>query len=403
MSFAQMTVGRLSLAERPGGELQDAIHATTLARTSAWEGQESCPPLSLTEVAARQDDLLGLIRRVVPIQFSEKSDRDGYYEIVDCGATLASFGGEVVTCNWTLRAERAGSDTEVDLESVLSGSETRTNDHHLTGERWHAPPSGHYAYTLSSGTPSTLSVTGAEGALTIYRNLTVGVNPRWGCPVGDYGNYRVRFLDSNSRERTGYPPQLAATGWQLHNSLVRAAVNSSGQLLISSHDGTQWEEKAWQLTVASSLITTAPDAVTVIRNDYEAGTVRLVWARSPGRTQLDLTIRRGARWAEGHLQTRPGGVTLVVGLVTPETTTSGTGYITATSDDAAGNRFLGGCAETFTAGTGTSSMTVTSATSMNLMLGSVVGGGSAASGDQATNHIARWLGSTAEVTRAFRR
>ena len=403
MSFAQMQVGRLSLAERPGGALEDTIHATTLVRSSSWEGQESCPPLTITEVAARQDDLLGLIRRIVPIQFAEKPDRDGYYEVIDANASLASFGQEVVTCNWQIRAERMGSDTEVDLESILSGAQTRTNSHAITGERWHAPPAGHYAYTTSTGTPSTLTVTGAEGALTIYRAVTLGVNPRWGCAVGDYGDYRVRFLDANSRERTGYPPQLASTGWQLHNSLVRVTVNSSGQILVASHDGVQWEEKAWKITVASSLISTAPDAVTVIRNEYEAGTVRLVWARSPGRTQLDLTIRRGARWVEGHLQTLPGGVTMVVGLVTPETTTAGAGHITANGDDAAGNRFLAGCAETFTAGTCTSSITVTSASSMNLMLGSVVGGGSAEHGDEAADHIARWLGSTAEVVRAFRR
>lgn len=403
MSFAQMQVGRLSLAERPGGALEDVVHATTLVRSSSWEGQESSPPLSITEVAARQDDLLGLIRRIVPVQFTEKPDRDGYYEVVDTNASLSSFGQEVVTCNWSIRAERLGSDTDVDLESVLSGSLTRTNSHSLTGERWHAPPSDHYAYTLSTGSPSTLTVTGAEGALTIYRDVAVGVNPRWGCAVGDYGNYRVRFLDANDRERTGYPPQLATTGWSLHNSLIRAKVNSSGHILIASHDGTSWEEKAWEVTVAGVTLP-APNAVTVIRNDYEAGTVRLVWSlSSPGRAQLDLTVRRGARWVEGHLQTLPGGVTLIVGLVTPEATTAGTGHITATGDDADGNRFLAGCAETFTAGVGDSTITVNSASSMNVMLGSVVAGGSAPAGDQAANHIARWLGSTAEVVRAFRR
>jgi hypothetical protein len=403
MSWAPMYAGRLTLAERPGGVFEDSTHATTLARSSSWEGQESSPPLPVYQVAARQDDLLGLMRRLVPVRFTEKPERDGYYEIVDTNAALSAFGSEVVTCTWTLRAEKMGSDSEVDLESILSGALTRTNAHSITGERWHAPPAGHYAYTLATGTPSTLSVTGAEGALTVYRNVAVGVNPRWGCSVADYGSYRARFIDNAGLERTGYPPRLAAVGWQLHNSLVRLSVNSSGHLLVASHDGTSWEEKAWQVTVAGTLLSTAPAQAVVIRNDYEAATVRLLWSRAPGRVQLDLTIRRGARWVEGHLQTLPGGVTLVVGLVTPETTTAGTGHITATGNDGAGNRFLGGTAATFTAGTGDSSMTVTSAAAMNFMVGSVVGGGSAPAGDQAANHIARWLGSAAEVTRAFRR
>lgn len=404
MTFAEVHVGRLTLAERPGGALEDVAHATTLVRTVNFEGQESAPPLTPDDVAARQDDVLGLMRRIVPIRFGEKSDRDGYFEVVDNNTTVTNWGGEVVAVNWQLRCERHGSDTEVDLESQLSGAQTRVNVHSLVGERWHAPPAGHYAYHTTTGTPSVLTVTGAEGPLLVYRGLTAGVNPRWGCPLDSYGAYRARFLDSVGRERSGYPPQLAPLGWELANGLVRIRYSDSTGLRVAAHDGTGWAEKLWRITVAGTILG-APTSVSVIRNEYEAVTLRLLWPRNPGRTQLDLTLRRGARWVEGYAQTHPGGVSITVGLVTPEATTApaSSGYITASGDDASGDRFLAGSAGAFTADTGASSITRTSTAVMDFLLGAVVGGGAAPSGDQAANHMARYLGSSAEQVRPVRR
>lgn len=349
-------------------------------------------------------DLAGLPDRLIPVTFSDKTHLDGYYTVdnVDLNHWSAkahiSARTVVLTARVTLR--RAGHPAQVDLESRLSGSQTRTNSHVVTGERWHMPPPAHHSYFTSSGTPSTLSMTGAEGAATLYRVLTVGVHPRWACAPASYGGYRARIIDSFSEERTGIRWPIPATGWQVHNGFVRVQVDGTG-IRIASHDGTAWEEKTYTVTIGSVL--GAPNATVVVRNNYEAVTVRCLWTGSPGRTTIDLTVRRGARWVEGYIQTQPSAASIVVAQAASEATTAATGYITATGDDGGGNRYILGSAGAFTANTANRSIARSSTTVMDFMAGNVVGGGTAPVGDQATNLFARYLGVTAEAVRAVRR
>jgi hypothetical protein len=399
VTFAPLYVGRLQLAERPGGKLDDVVHMQTLVRTSAWEGQESSPPLSPAELQRRQEDVMGLMGLILPVRFSEKPYLDAYYEIVDTNTSIVQWGDEVAMFNWQIRAEHIGADTEAELESTLTGSQTRVNSFAGTGERWHAVPPGSYAYGLTTGSPSSTVLQGAEGPLTLYRGLPVGARARWGCPAALYGGYRARILDAAGRERVGTRSRIPAVGWTIGNSLVRARWEPEG-LFIGSHNGTGWSDKVWQITVGTVL--GPPDAVSVIRNDYETATLRVIWGRNPGRVWLDLTVRRGSRVVEGHLQAQPAG-TLQVGLAAPETCSQSSGYLVATANDVDGNRFIVGSATEFTANTGTSSISKSSAAAMDFMAGAVVGGGSAPSGQQASNYYARYLGTPAEVVRAIRR
>lgn len=397
--LSTVTIGRL-------GALFDTYSAEeSLAGELQLTAQASPETLTAAQVEATYDDLLGLDGALVPVTFADKAFLSGYYTVSGVDLSHWSYPGlvglrrVVLTAKLTLR--RVGYAGTVDLESRLSGAQTRVNAHSLTGERWHAAPAGHTAYFTSTGTPSTLSVTGAEGALTIYRALTVGQHPRWACPLASYGAYRVRLLDATGRERTGVTLALPTTGWEVHNSLVRLRVDSGG-LKIASHDGTQWEEKTYTVTVGSVLGT--PTAVSVVRNEYHAVTVRCLWSSSPGRTAIDLTIRRGSRLVEGYVNTQPSASIVITQAAAEATSAPGSaGYIVATANDAAGNTYMIGSAGAFTANTGNRTITKTSATSMDFVAGQVVGGTAAPSGDQATNLMARYLGVTAEKVRGVRR
>ncbi|MEU5197292.1 hypothetical protein AB0G86_25125 [Streptomyces scabiei] len=131
--------------------------------------------------------------------------------------------------------------------------------------------------------------------------------------------------------------------------------------------------------------------------------VRLVASRSPGRTQLDLTMHRGSRVVEGYLQSG-SSATLVTQLVSAETNvnTAASGYLTATSNDADGNRFVCGSARTFTGSTN-GTLTKSSATFLDFFIGAVIGGGSAVSGDAATDIRNQYIASMAESTYVVRR
>lgn len=400
MTFSQVQVGRITLTEALAAASEQVDGDGT--RTLSISGQESSPPSTSAAVAAVVDDVLGLQGALVPVVFEDKADRSGFCTVTGASAETQDWQGEIRTVAWSLELVRHGPDAAVDLESRLSGAQTRVNSHSITGERWHAPPAGHYGYHTSSGTPSTLSVTGAEGALTVYRALTVGVHPLWGCALDDYGTYRARLLDGDGRERAGTLLTLPTTGWEVHNSLVKVTATAAG-LVVSSHDGTSWAAKTYEVSIDAGTALAEPEAVSVVRNDYHNVTVRLLWSRSPGRVEVDLTVRRGSRLVEAYARVRPSATSIAVSLASAEATTAGTGYITATGDDANGDRYILGSAGAYTASTGDGSITKASAASMDWYMGCVIGGGSAPSGDQATDLRNRYVGTVAEQVTALAR
>src|SRR5689334_10807300 len=134
MSYGTVQVGRLALREALSS-YDDKVNATTDVRTASINGQESLPPLTAVQLARVQDDVPNLMGALVPVVFTNKSDRNGYYQVRDVGAKLFSWTGEVVTCDWNLTLTRLGTDTEIDLESRLSGASARNNSFAASGER----------------------------------------------------------------------------------------------------------------------------------------------------------------------------------------------------------------------------------------------------------------------------
>jgi len=360
--------------------------------------------MSNSRVEDRFYDLLGLDGALVPVTFSDKAFLSGYYLVAGADVThwgYAGFGGPRTAVGAVkLTLVRKGVDSQVDIESRLSGSTTRTNGYAITGERWHVPPPGHLAYYCSSGSPSTMSLASADGSLTMYRGLTYGVHPRWACPLAGWGVGRARLLDGNGNERTGTRAPLPSTGWEVNNALVRLRADSGG-LKVAAWDGSAWEEKTFNIAVAGPGTLGAPTSTTIVDNGPQKVTVRCLWSSSPGRTTVDLIVRRGSRMVEGLINTQPSAATIAISQAASEATTSATGYIVATGNDGAGNRYMIGSAGAFTANTGARSITKSSATQMDFVLGAIIGAG--ASGDAAADWMKRYIGATEERVVAVRR
>ena len=106
---------------------------------------------------------------------------------------------------------------------------------------------------------------------------------------------------------------------------------------------------------------------------------------------------------EGYLQSGAAS-TLAVYLRTSETNTSAaaSGYVVATNNDADGNRFAAGSARTFTAHANGGVSKASTAT-LDFWLGVVAAGGSAVSGDGATDLRNQYIGALAEATYVVRR
>lgn len=404
MSYGTITVGRLvlretfKLTESDGG-------ATNPGRTMTLNGEESAPPLTSAALTARHDDIIALPKDRIPfpVVFTDKPDRNGFYTVTDSSADYSNTISTTQISLWKLDLMRLGSESETDLESRLTGT-VRQNDFSLTGERWHAPAIGHYSYYTGATLPTPATRASVDGTLTVYRSVPSGVSPRWGVAPTAYPAGRARVLDGGV-ERAGVDTPVSAGAWEINNALVRVKpLTSNGSLEVAAWDGSAWDTKNWNVTVAASgAPITAWSAATILRNDFEMVVLRLIAPLSPGRVTLDLTLRRGSRFVEGYLQ-RGDTQTLAVSLNVLENATNFAtgGYVVATSNDAGGNKATAGTAKTFTphANLGVQK---SSATFLDFYLGAVVNGTGATAVDAATVLRDHYIAAMAEFTVGVRR
>ncbi|MFE9064938.1 hypothetical protein [Streptomyces violaceusniger] len=396
--YGDLKVGRLLLRET-----FKAAESSGDSRSIDLEGQESSPPLTRGELVWRHDNLCALDTGCVhPITFTDKPERNTYAFVASVSAEYTEWRNDIVTSDWKLSLNRLGTDTEIDLQSRLTGV-ARVNDFSLPGERWHAPPIGHYGYQTGNSNPTTMTRTGADGAMTVYRSIPPATSPRWGCEPTDYLNGRVK-LTSAGAELCGTDQRLSPTGWALTNGLVNVTPGASGTLDVQAYTGGAWHSKEWNISAAGSASSiTGWDGATLLRNDCEHIILRLTKGLNPGRATLDLALRRGSRTVEGYLQTSTSN-TLAAYRSTLETNTSAaaSGYVVATSNDADGNRFACGSARTFTAHPN-GGVQKTATTSLDFWIGVVAGGASAAAGDAASDLRNQYIGALPETIYAVRR
>lgn len=396
-----LTLGRMSLTETKTFSHQ--VNATTGEESVALTGREyTRSGLTDDQVKALQADLMSMLDWDLSVQFSEKTQFNGFYRVKDVG-TIYTNWPEAQWFDWSVTLVRIGADTAVDVESRLV-STPKTNVFELAGEKWHAPSIGHYGYTTGTTHPGgSVNRTSSDGTIIVYRGLPANIAPRWGVAATSYLLGRARFL-TDGFERSGVRFSALTTNWELSNGLVRVRRPAGdGTIEVSSWGTVSWETKSWVVEVYG-LDLTSFDSLTVIRNDIERVTIRLTThLGATGRILLDLTLRRGSRFVEGYIQTDSSG-TLGLSLVTPEAIVdqSASGYVVAGSNDGQGNRFVVGAPVSFTAN-GDGGLSKTTTVELPFFLGSVVNGGSAVSGDSATDLRDQYIGAMSESTRVIKR
>lgn len=408
--FGVVQVGRVQLLETY--DLTEGVDDLTGDRTITLTGQEALPPLSLAQIRQRREDLLGLQDAFVPITFTNKSEHNGFYRVTSVSAVTVNATNEVVTVNWALVATFVGVDNQVDIESRILKSAVRLNDFSLTGTRTLAPAIGHYAFLAGgpvASVPTSIVRVGSQGSQILYTLVTAVPSARWGVAVGSYLSGRVELLQDGV-ERAGVNLAMTVSGWALDNGMINVSAGVSGQINVSTYSGGAYHAKPVNISVAGSTAgsqLTGYDAVTVLRNEPEQVTVRLVRTRTgtaTGRAQLDLTLRRGARIVEGYLQSDSSLATsLAVWLATSEASSNlGNGVVTATGNDTNGNRYVIGTARNYALhASGGISKSVTA--TLDFFIGAAVAGGSAIAGDAATDLRDQYLGFPPETVTGIRR
>jgi hypothetical protein len=338
---------------------------------------------------------------VVPVYWNSRPEQALYCRVASVSTSVARYATDANVITWSVDLERLGSEYEVDIESRISGPLTRNTNFAVTGERWDAPPIGHYAYWTGATIPSVVVRTGSDGAMTVYRDIPA-TSPRWGCAPIDFPEGRVRFLDDTLRERPGAGFTVTPTDWELTNGHVRVTPTTlPGELAVAAFTGGSWQTKLWTISTAGTPLP-LPKSVTVLHNDFHEVSLRILYASAPGRFTVDVSLRRGSRFTELYVQGATSS-TLAVKRSAVEAATAATGYIRATANDGVGNRYIVGSAHTHTQDLVNGGISLAATTKLDAFVGVIAGGSAAVAGDQAADIYEQYLGTPGEVVAAVRR
>lgn len=332
-----------------GATFRETMNVVENGTALRLTGQESTPPLARADVLQLHANVLGLEGRVVPITFTGKPERNGFYTVTSASSELMDWNGGVVTATWTIDAMKIGAGADVEFETRVP---TIPRAHDLGAgvgpSYWHAAPVDVLSYFTGTTVPNFTTRASADGAVPVFTSLPVNVAPRWTVGVLDYMRGAVDLrLDGRLALGEMTPPGFST--WIVENGIVQVKKSSTpGGVDFEAWNGSAWSAlKTYRFTVNGSALTVDPE-FTVLRNDPEETVVRLTFPGVPGRTQVDIGLRRGARFATCQVA-RHAAAALGITRTASEAGTAVTGGIRATTPDGAGATFILGSARTVTA------------------------------------------------------
>lgn len=390
-----VTVGGIALQETRAAE----VNSTTVAIA----GRESYVTSTVAEVLAAHHNVTGLQGATVPVVFDDKTELTGFYRVADASSLLTKYAsGAVQHATWSLTLERLGTAADVEFESRLPMIQ-RTDE--LAGTQtasfWHAVPVGALDYYTGTTVPaSSITRTSSDGAVPVHLGIPAGFPPRWRVPADAYLNGSARLLFDGIRRLGTFTPPLAV--WEMSNGLVRVMSGGGAAFTVWCWDSGAWRSaKSYVPAVSGVNLTTVPE-FTVLDNEPEEVRVRLSYPLSPGRVQVDLSLRRGARLVVGVIK-RHSAATLGIRRTEAEAGTAFTGGLKATAADADDNwyvmlssRLLG------TVETGTGYISKASVTAFDFAVGHVVSSAPPV-GDASGDLLNQYLAAGGERVRVVRR
>lgn len=395
--YGALRIGRVTITESPEVEEQAADDG----RTVTLAGQEASEKLTQAAARVRAEQLLAYRGVVVPCAWELQSHRDGWYRVTDVRAAEFTWHDHT-DIRWGVSLERIGRDAEIEIESRLTGS-SRAHIAAATAELWHAAPVGAGTYYVGSSTPGYVDRSSADGTVRVYRSIPANTHPRWAVPASS-ALAGASSVTVNGSTMAGLTCDDTPTSWLLSNGLIRVAPLTAGTITITAYTGSAWGTgKTWKIWRNGAALTAAAH-VTILRNDPCTVVIRLTWDHAPGRSTLDLTLKRGARHVEMLLQSHAVTSWQVDDTIAGNgnaTALASAGYVESVNADANGNKWLVG---TPVAVSNTALCGIYSTVAVfPAFVGVVKGGASAVSGDTAAHVNAQYLGTPIEAERPVRR
>ena len=239
---------------------------------------------------------------------------DGFYRVQD--VALGSTQADVWSLDLTM--QRVQGFAAPLFEAIVLGGKRAGVGTGVTAQAWQGLPATVMGYENGVITPTVETVATADGNLSLFTDTA---NELFDARVEFYlppASWYVgaATLTVGGNLIVGRQCQNDPDGWVISNGIIRlSGVANSGAIKLEHWSGAAWVDNGsyWFGQYgggAQPLLTAAPLAITVLRNDPACVTIRLAYDAASIVTNarfavnVDVSLRRGGTSAEVYLSTR---------------------------------------------------------------------------------------------------
>lgn len=340
----KLQIGRFGLA-LASGEVESA---STSGSGLTFKGRTAYS--NLEESLALRQQLLGYVdnpdEAFVPVVWGEYPGFDGFYRVGGVSVDAKRGLGPLGKIDFSVSLDRVQGYAAPLIENTVVGR-LRSDDAGVFPRRVVGLPASVKSVDWLTGgvrIPSTpdYSRVGESGTALIYAAIDEDA-PLWSYyvdPAGFYEAASTLFIGDPQRIAVGRQIPNFVDDWALSNELLQIRPSFADgtfvlkfrMWLAATSEWSVWEPFGFGYGFASDTNrVNAPHTITVMRNSPEAVSIRLLAALDRNPVAIDITLRRGARYASIVFNQIMGTFPSIDPPGTPITTTAGcywyrTGY-----------------------------------------------------------------------------
>ena len=413
-----ITVGRMTFTSPESIDFSSVQtgRRNSLDREASLSGQFVADSVAAAKVLRDELISMGNSSLLLPFTYTGDDKFEGYCELDGVNVNSSKLATGLFEYSFTLIIK--GRVSEMLFESNMSGS-LLTNSHSVTTGTtvyapWHAVPVNSFNYNHEKAPTDAIRATSEGNVVFFYDPDLRDAAAQWLVNPADYYKGACRVIINNTT-RTGYLSENTPTGVTLSNGIIQLTSGSNtdqSRFTIKFYDnGSFVSERTIAITSGSSgteykLWQTAQ----IIRNEPHECVVRFATysdTNGDGRLIVDATVKRGAHHiglniSQGPTADRAANSRVNLDVVSGGGTfTTGTGYIVENAIDNAGQKFLMGSPQGFTADT-SNKLIHLSSTQFKTFIGYVYNASNPASIDTADAVRDQYLESMFENVRLVR-
>jgi hypothetical protein len=413
-----ITVGRMTFTSPQSIDFSSVQtgRRNSLDREVSLSGQFVADTVAAAKVLRDELISMGNSSLLLPFTYTGDDKFEGYCELDGVNVNSNKLATGLFEYSFTLIIK--GRVSEMLFESNMSGS-LLTNSHSVTTGTtvyapWHAVPVNSFNYNHEKAPTDAIRATSEGNVVFFYDPDLRDAAAQWLVNPADYYKGACRVIINNTT-RTGYLSENTPTGVTLSNGIIQltsGANTDQSRFTIKFYDnGSFVSERTIAITSGSSgteykLWQTAQ----IIRNEPHECVVRFATysdTNGDGRLIVDATVKRGAHHiglniSQGPTADRAANSRVNLDVVSGGGTfTTGTGYIVENAIDNAGQKFLMGSPQGFTADT-SNKLIHLSSTQFKTFIGYVYNASNPASIDTADAVRDQYLESMFENVRLVR-